>query len=189
MNCVADSLHLKSFVSVTELTVWMMTSASSHMKTALVPGTDIEIIGSRSCLTGIVHRHLEVIRMSSRGALAENGHVTDTEYETIRWVEDAEVLVGTGNNHGLPDFAHSPNSKYIKENPDGSFRELRDYDETGFPVLEIGYHPEPSLNNGSRSQKVLHYHLFGNDLSRSKARRITEDIHEKYSKYLKRYGL
>jgi len=107
--------------------------------------------------------------------------------------QDAKVLVGaTSKQHGLPDFAHSPNSKYIKENRDGSFRELRDYDETGFPIIEIGYHPEPSLT-GNRNTNVLHFHTFKPDLERVMGGIVSETsnptIYEKYKKYLKEYGL
>ena len=81
--------------------------------------------------------------MSSRGSKSDNGHVTTNEYrmKNDKKVYDAKVLVGTTKQqHGLPDYSHSPNSKYIKENPDGSFREMRVYDDTGFPIIEIGYH-------------------------------------------------
>lgn len=133
--------------------------------------------------------------MSSRGAKTENGHVTTTEYKFKdgKMVEDAKVLVGTSSKqHGLPDYAHSPNSKYIKENPNGSFRELRDYDETGFPIIEIGYHPEQSLT-GDRHTYVLHFHTFKSNLERVMGGKVSEtsnpDIYKKYKKYLKEYGL
>ena len=56
--------------------------------------------------------------MSSRGAKTENGHVTTTEYKLKdgKMVEDAKVLVGTSSKqHGLPDYAHSPNSNTSKK--------------------------------------------------------------------------
>lgn len=133
--------------------------------------------------------------MSSRGARARNGHVTTTEYQPKngKTVYDAEVLEGTSpQNHGLPDYAHSPDSKYIKENPDGSFREMRIYDENGFPILEIGYHPEPNLT-GNRHEKVLHYHTFEANLDRKLGGKLSAsdnaDIYNEYKKYLKGYGL
>lgn len=131
--------------------------------------------------------------MSSRGAKIENGHVTTSEYQTAKMIEDAKVLVGaTPQQHGLPDYAHSPNSKYIKENPDGSFREMRVYDSNGFPILEIGYHPEPNLT-GNRHEKVLHYHTFDKNLGRHLGGKLSEkdnpEIYNKYKKYLRRYGL
>lgn len=133
--------------------------------------------------------------MSSRGAKTENGHVTTTEYELKdnKMVEDAKVLVGsTSKQHGLPDYAHTPRSKYIKENSDGTFRELRDYDNRGFPIIEIGYHPEQWLT-GNRHTYVLHYHTFKPNLERVMGGIISEtknpEIYKKYKKYLKEYGL
>ncbi|SHE28107.1 hypothetical protein [Schwartzia succinivorans] len=122
--------------------------------------------------------------MSSRGARTKNGHVTTKEFRCIREVEGAKVLVGTGTQHGLPDYSHTPNRIYIKENHDGSLRELREYDKTGFPIIEIAYHAEPQLT-GNRHEKILHYHTFEEDLSRNKAKRLTENLREKYYRYLR----
>lgn len=131
--------------------------------------------------------------MSSRGAKIENGHVTTSEYKTVKTIEDAKVLVGTSSQqHGLPDYSHSPNSKYIKENPDGSFREMRVYNKNGFPVIEIGYHPEPKLT-GNRHDYILHYHTFDRNLGRYLGGIVSEKEHPKiynmFKKYLRRYGL
>jgi hypothetical protein len=134
--------------------------------------------------------------MASRGSKATNGHVTTTEYkmkDSNSYVYDAKVLVGTSpKNHGLPDYSHTPNSKYIKENPDGSFREMRIYGGNGEPLREIGYHPEQSLT-GNRHEYVLHYHIFEANLNRVMGGRVSEtenaEIYDKYKKYLKGYGL
>lgn len=133
--------------------------------------------------------------MSSRGSLARNGHVTTTEYQLSdgKTVYDAEVLEGAdGHSHGLPDYGHSPDAKYIKENTNGSFREMRIYDENGFPLLEIGYHPEKYLT-GNNTTNVLHYHTFEPDLSRVLGGKLSPtenaEIYKKYQKYLKEYGL
>lgn len=130
--------------------------------------------------------------MSSRGAKIKNGHVTTKEFETLHLVGDAKVLIGTGTNHGLPDYAHTPGRVYIKENPDGTFRELRKYDEHGFPIPEIGYHPEPNLT-GNKSQKILHFHTFDKNFNRfmggKVSKTINSDIYKKYRMYLEAYGL
>jgi len=126
--------------------------------------------------------------MSSRGAKIKNGHVTTDEYKTKRLVYDAKVLVGKDGNHGLPDYSHSPNRIYIKENSDGSFREMRIYDEEGIMYLEIAYHAEEALT-GNRHDKVLHYHLINKELKRSDARKMSSEIYCKYKKYLEVYGL
>lgn len=130
--------------------------------------------------------------MSSRGAVTQNGHATTDEYETSKYIYDAEVLVGKNGRHSLPDYSHSPNSKYIKENPDGTFRELRDFNEKGYPIIEIAYHIEPSLT-GNRCDYVLHYHYFEPGLVRKMGGRVSptenSEIYEKYKKYLEVYGL
>lgn len=133
--------------------------------------------------------------MSSRGSKTKNGHVTTNEYhlKDNKMVFDAKVLVGTTKQqHGLPDYSRSPNSKYIKENSDGSFREMRVYGSDGFPLLEIGYHTEPNLT-GNRYEKVLHYHTFDSNLKRKLGGKVSAtenaDIYDEYGKYLKEYGL
>ncbi len=130
--------------------------------------------------------------MSSRGAVIINGHVTTTEYETANEILDAVVLKGNEGHHGLPDYSHTPKRKYIKENPDGSFRELREYDENGFPIIEIAYHPEQSLT-GNRHEYVLHFHLFNSNLERIMGGKLSETensvLYYKYKKYLEVYGL
>lgn len=131
--------------------------------------------------------------MASRGAVTRNGHVTTNEYSTVKIVENAKVLRGsTPQQHGLPDYAHTPNSFYIKENHDDSFRELRIYNNYGFPIIEIGYHPEPNIS-GNRYEKVLHYHYFDSNLNRYLGGRISPtenaEIYNAVKKYLRRYGL
>ena len=126
--------------------------------------------------------------MASRGAMAKNGHVTEDEYRTVRTVYDAKVLAGTKHAHGLPDYSHTPNSIYIKENSDGSFREMRVYNEKGRLYLEIAYHGEVHLT-GNRNHPILHYHTYDEALKHSAAKRLTKELYEKYKKYLEAYGL
>ncbi len=129
--------------------------------------------------------------MASRGAVTRNGHVTTSECTEDHKVYDAKVLKGVGNNHSLPDYAHTKSSIYIKENTNGSFREMRIYDpDDGHVVLEIAYHPEPTLT-GNRTTRILHYHRYDKDLKHGAAKVLTKlsDIYEKYKKYLEAYGL
>lgn len=129
--------------------------------------------------------------MSSRGAFTKNGHVTTAEYHVDHLVLDAKVLKGNSGAHGLPDYAHSHDSIYVKENYDGTFRELRIYNpKDGRLTIEIAYHPEPRLT-GDRHTKVLHYHLYDNNLKHGEATRLTQDdpLYQKYRKYLEVYGL
>jgi len=126
--------------------------------------------------------------MSSRGARIKNGHITTHEYHTADTLYDAKILEGNKGSHGLPDYSHSPNSIYIKQSHDGSFREMRVYDHEHYPILEIAYHGEQSLT-GNRHEKILHYHIINRQFARSKAQKITGTIYQQYRKYLEAYGL
>ncbi len=131
--------------------------------------------------------------MSSRGSYAVNGHITTNEYTTI-YVDKAgsKILKGTSSkSHSLPDYAHTPNSVYVKLKKDGrTLHEMRFYDEKGHPIIEIAYHPEPKINNGNREDSIVHFHIY-KGLDRNLAQRMDEHlkIKEKYAKYLKEYGL
>jgi hypothetical protein len=124
--------------------------------------------------------------MSSRGSFAINGHVSVKEYETIRVTENGvKILKGIGKNHTLPDYSNSPNSIYAKLHKSGDLQELRFYDENCNLYFEIGYHRESNLAN---EKNVLHYHTIKN-LDRSKAFPMTNNIKEKFKKYLKEFNL
>ncbi len=136
--------------------------------------------------------------MASRGSVAKNGHVTTDEYIYVYdeygnqvTVYGAKVFEGQNSNHGLPDYAHTPGSIYIKLDAEENFRELREYDDKGFPILEIGYHRERPLTGNN--EKVLHYHTFDKDLGRHMGGIISptehSDIYKKYKKYLEVFGL
>ena len=63
---------------------------------------------------------------------------------------------------------------------------MRFYDSEGWPIVEIAYHPERVLD--PTGKRVVHYHIFQN-LSRSDAAYLTGEMKEKYSNYLKEFGL
>lgn len=127
--------------------------------------------------------------MSSKGTAAENGHITDSDYKTIKITDNGvKILIGLHNNHSLPELSHSPNSIYAKLKNDGTLHEMRFFDSNGYPYIEIAYHPEPKLNNGNRVENVLHFHTF-DSLNRNDAQILTEDYKVKYYKYLKEFDL
>ena len=131
--------------------------------------------------------------MSSRGSYAVNGHVTTNEYATI-YIDNigSKILEGTSpKSHSLLDYAHTPNSVYVKLKPDGNtLHEMRFYNDKGNLIIEIAYHPEPKINNGDRETSIVHFHVY-KGLDRNPAQRMDEHPHikEKYAKYLKEYGL
>ncbi len=131
--------------------------------------------------------------MSSRGSRARNGHVTTHEYGTKSVLPSGtKVLSGTSKQyHSLPDYSHSPNAVYAKMKHDGvTLHELRIYDKNGNPIIEIAYHPEPTINNGDRQTNIVHFHTF-NRLTRNDAQRMDKnpEVKEKYAEYLKEFNL
>ena len=125
--------------------------------------------------------------MSSRGSVAENGHVLTNEYETVYVTKlGVKVLKGIGEKHSLPDFAHTKNSIYAKVEKDGTLREMRFYNDEGWPIIEIAYHAEKNLDKSGK--KVVHYHLYGG-LNRDDAKLLTSEIKAKYKEYLKEFNL
>ena len=62
--------------------------------------------------------------------------------------------------------------------------QLRIYGDDHYLHLEIGYHRERNIPGG-KSKKVLHYHEYGKDFSRTEAKPITKEIYKKYKKYMK----
>lgn len=130
--------------------------------------------------------------MSSRGSVAKHGFVTTKDYYTERITENGvKILIGNGNNHSLPEMAHSPNSIYAKLKDDGkTLHEMRFFDEKGMPIIELAYHPEPNINNGDRDNDILHFHQF-DSLTRLPAKRMDlhQEIKEKYKDYLKEFDL
>ena len=126
--------------------------------------------------------------MSSRGSRIKNGYITTSEYITkFITANNVKILVGVGSKHSLPDFSRSSNAVYAKVRDNGSLQEIRFYDAFGWPIIEIAYHPEPKINNGSRDS-VVHYHLY-NGLDRRNASLLTEELKQKYAKYLKEFNL
>ena len=98
--------------------------------------------------------------MSSRGTRTIDGHVPDGEYDTVKELFGAKILIGKKNGtHNLPDYSHSPNRIYIREDKYGFIKEMRVYNEEKRLVLEIAYHPEPKIS-GKQGEPVLHMHTF-----------------------------
>lgn len=136
--------------------------------------------------------HLERWRadMGGRGTFAA-GNPVPYSYRTVGKIEGVKVLEGMAGKHGLPESAHSSHA-YIKLNSDGTFREMRFYDESHRLTMEIAYHPEKSLT-GDNHTPVLHYHIYDerfsqNDVGpfdRTPAELLTKEMKEEYGKFFK----
>ena len=130
--------------------------------------------------------------MSSRGSVVSKDNIPTNEYKTIRITDSGvKILFGTEKKfHSLPDYSHSANAIYAKMKNDGvTLQALRIYGEDHKPIIEIGYHPESRINNGS-GEMIVHFHLF-KGLDHQDAKRFDKypDIKEKYKEYLKEFGL
>lgn len=122
--------------------------------------------------------------MGGRGTFA-TGNPVPYSYQTIDTIEGVKVLVGINGKHSLPEEAHT-SSAYIKLKPDGTFHEMRIYDNDHYLVKEIAYHPEPGLNGGNRQDNVLHIHEYKrNNFKDRSPRLLTEDEFRQFKKYLK----
>lgn len=122
--------------------------------------------------------------MGGRGTFA-SGKSHAYTYETVGEIEGVKVLQGINGKHALPEEAHSSRA-YIKLKPDGTFHEMRIYDENHYLVKEIAYHPEPNLNGGNRTDNILHVHDYKqNNFKDRTPRLITPEEIKKYRKYLK----
>ena len=122
--------------------------------------------------------------MGGRGTFAA-GNIVAYTFETVGMIEDVKVLKGIKGKHGLPEEAHSSHA-YIVLKHDGTFHEMRIYDDEHYLVKEIAYHPEPQLNNGNRSENVLHVHEYQRDNFKNRTtRNITPAEIEQYRKYFK----
>ena len=103
--------------------------------------------------------------------------------DSLRNVSESVLIYGPIiGKHGLPEEAHSSYA-YIKLKPDGTFHEMRIYDKDHYLKYEIAYHSEPSID--SSRKPVLHYHTYGRDFSRSKARKMPKAMKKHFRKYLK----
>ncbi len=92
--------------------------------------------------------------------------------------------------HSLPDYAHTPGSIYAKLKADKkTLHAMRFYDEKGYPIIEIAYHNEPSINGG-KGGNILHIHRY-DGLNRKSAELMSlhPEIKLKYKKYLEEFGL
>ena len=123
--------------------------------------------------------------MGGRGTFAA-GNPVPYVYKTVDKIHDVKVLVGTekSGEHGLPAEAHY-SWAYIKLKPNGVFHEMRIYDKDHYLIREIGYHPEPSINNGNRRDPILHVHEYPerDNFHNRKPHKITRKEYEMYKKY------
>ena len=119
--------------------------------------------------------------MGGRGTFAI-GNIVAFTYKTVGFIEGVKILAGLNGKHGLPEEAHSSNA-YIKPKEDGTFHELRIYDNDHYLKYEIAYHPEPKID--SSRKPVLHYHVYDREFHRSPALKLPKALKNHFKKYMK----
>ena len=136
--------------------------------------------------------------MGGRGTFADGKNVAytyevDTTFSPDGTINGVKILKGVegSGKHGLPESSHSSNA-YIKLKPDGTFHEMRIYDNNHVLTLEIAYHYEKTLT-GNNHIPVLHYHTYDERFSknatgpftRSSAKLLTDEMKNEYKKYFR----
>ena len=91
-----------------------------------------------------------------------------------------EYLNAFPNHPSLPDISHTKGTKYLSLDKNGNFKQLRIYDYSGRPVIDIDY----GAHIGLSKQPALHVHTWkgGRD---SGVRLFSKRDYKKYGKYLK----
>lgn len=128
--------------------------------------------------------------MGGRGTFAA-GNPVPYSYHKVDSIEGVKVLEGNNGEHSLPECSHSSEA-YIKLKSDGTFHEMRIYDENHVLKMEIAYHPEKSLT-GDNHTPIMHYHTYDDRFSKNKegsftrstAQLLTDEMLKKYKKYFK----
>lgn len=123
--------------------------------------------------------------MGGRGSRAA-GNNMPLSYKTVGKINGVKVLEGINGNHSLPVEARS-STAYIKLKPDGTFHEMRIYNNERYLVTEIAYHPESSLDGSRKNVLHIHEYKIPGDFSKESrtTRLLTKHEIEKYKPFLK----
>jgi hypothetical protein len=119
--------------------------------------------------------------MGGRGAmLGKRPSERVPEYKTVGYIAGIKVLEPIKGHGKLPEMSNTPNTKYILLDRKGDFKQLRTYDYSRHPVLDIEV-----------EKKVLHIHYYKGDLGtrgggkQETGRPLNRKELKKYGKILK----
>lgn len=125
--------------------------------------------------------------MGSTGAFLETGGFNTQEWEEAGKMYGIKILkkkTKGKERQSLPLFSSTPGTAYILLNPDGSFKQFRQYGEDRKPLLDIDY----GIHKGKLSLHIHHKRENGSepDIIASKEDGIVnERLYNKYKKFLK----
>ena len=119
--------------------------------------------------------------MGGRGAFASGNPVPYT-YKTVGKMNGVKILqkIDTKASKGLPEEAHS-SSAYILKYANGTFKQIRFFNNDHTAKFDIDYHFEPKL--GNRKESVYHVHEYKNGVRDIVGRILTKSEYEKYKVY------
>ena len=120
--------------------------------------------------------------MGSRGSFLESGGFSaPAKWHTIDYVEGIKVLaLKNGGSNSLPERSNTPGTSYLSYQNDGTFKQLRVFDENRMPKFDIDY----GVHQG---KKTLHMHGFTDGLRSKEPITIkpTDEIYVKYKAIFK----
>lgn len=124
--------------------------------------------------------------MGSRGRMLGQAHWSmPDQYKCVDIKNGIKVLEYNGNNKNqnkLPDISHTKGTKYISIDSNGKFRQLRIYDYSGRPIVDIDYGVHAQYGH----YDTLHVHKWkGATKHGSNTHLYDMRDHKKYGKYLK----
>lgn len=123
--------------------------------------------------------------MGSRGRMLGQAHWSlPSEYKCVNIINNVKVLKDSSGDHehGLPTISHTPGTSYLDLNKDGTLHQLRIFDKSRHPIVDIDYGEHGEFGK----QKTLHIHFWkGSTHNRNNARLFKRKDLKRYGKYLK----
>ena len=121
--------------------------------------------------------------MGSRGSFLESGGFSaPAKWQTVDYVDGIKVLAPKNSKASisLPERSNTPGTSYLSYRKDGTFDQLRVFENDRIPKFDIDY----GVHQGEKS---LHIHYYKNGVRSKEPIKIKEGdkIYEKYKRLFK----
>ena len=121
--------------------------------------------------------------MGSRGSFLESGGFSaPAKWETVDYVDGIKVLAPKDSKASisLPERSNTPGTSYLSYRKDGTFDQLRIFENDRIPKFDIDY----GVHQGEKS---LHIHYYKDGIRSKEPIKIKEGdkIYEKYKRLFK----
>ena len=121
--------------------------------------------------------------MGSRGSFLESGGFSaPAKWETVDYVDGIKVLAPKDSKASisLPERSNTPGTSYLSYRKDGTFDQLRVFENDRIPKFDIDY----GVHQGEKS---LHIHYYKDGIRSKEPIKIKEGdkIYEKYKRLFK----